>query len=121
MNLDKIELGNQYNTKSVVTNNFINGIKRSIEAVNSSKLNNKLLLFSKFLNNLKNHARSITNKLEKEEYLKDADALIKVLGIVKNIITNRNSFINVLNKTLLLRESEEEIVSERFMNIYEGI
>jgi hypothetical protein len=121
MNLDKIELGDKYSTKSTITNNFLNGIKKSINAVNSSKLNNKLLLFSKFMNNLKNHARTITSKLEKEQYIKDADSLIKVLGVVKNIITNRNSFINVLNKTLLLRESNEEIISERFLNIYEGI
>ena len=53
--------------------------------------------------------------------MEDIKAFMKVVGIIKNIVTNRNSFINVLNKTLMLQESGEDVISEQFLNIYEGI
>jgi hypothetical protein len=121
MNLDKVEFGEKYTTKEKITSNFANGIMRALESVNQSKIKNKVLLVTKFINDLKKHAKTIGNKLEKEKYLEDVKALIKVIGIVKNIIRNRNNFMNVLQKTLLLQESNEETVSEMFLNIYEGI
>jgi hypothetical protein len=121
MNLDKIEFGGNYSTKSKITSNFANGIKRSLDKVNSSKLKSKLLLVGKFIKDLKRFGKSISDKAEKQEYLEDVDALIKVIGIVKNIVANRSSFINVLKKTLSLQESGEEVVSEMFVNLYEGI
>jgi hypothetical protein len=121
MNLDKIELGGQYGTKSKISSNFANGIMRSLEKINQSKLKNKVLLVTKFVKDLKRHAKTISDKVEKEEYLEDVKAFMKVIGIVKNIINNRNHFANVLQKTLLLQESGEEIISESFLNIYEGI
>ena len=121
INLDKVEFGSNYSTRSKITGNFINGIMKSLDKVNSSKLNNKILLVNKFINNLKKHAKTIGNKIERQEYLQDIKSFLTVVNIVKNIVTNRNSFINVLNKTLLLQESGEEVVSEMFLNIYEGI
>lgn len=121
MNLDKVEFGTNYSTKSKITSNFAQGILRSLDSVNNSKLKSKLLLFTKFIKNLKRYSKTIEDKLQRQEYMEDVESFIKVIGIVKNIVTNRNSFINVLNKTLLLQESGEEVISETFLNIYEGI
>lgn len=121
MNLDKVEFGKNYGTKAKITSNFANGILKSLDNVNQSKLKNKILLVSKFIKDLKRHAKTISDKAEKEKYIEDVKAFIKVIGIVKNIINNRSNFINVLQKTLLLQESEQEITSDTFLNIYEGI
>lgn len=121
MNLDKVEFGKNYGTKAKITSNFANGILKSLDNVNQSKLKNKILLVSKFIKDLKRHAKTISDKAEKEKYIEDVKAFIKVIGIVKNIIDNRSNFINVLQKTLLLQESEQEITSDTFLNIYEGI
>lgn len=121
MNLDKVEFGKNYGTKAKITSNFANGILKSLDNVNQSKLKNKILLVSKFIKDLKRHAKTISDKIEKEKYIEDVKAFIKVIGIIKNIIINRNNFINVLQKTLLLQESAQEIISDTFLNIYEGI
>jgi len=121
MNLDKIELGNKYGIKKKITSNFIKGILDSLNKVNQSKIKNKAMLVAKFINNLKRHAKTIKDKLEKEKYTEDVKSLLNVLKVIKNIIINRNSFANVLQKTLMLQESDKEITSERFLNIYEGI
>lgn len=121
LNLDKIEFGQGYTTEKKITSNFVKGILNSLERVNQSKIKNKAMLVMKFINNLKKHAKTIKNSLEKEKYLEDVEALVNVLKVVKNIIVNRNSFANVLHKTLMLQESDEEVVSNTFINIYEGI
>ena len=120
-NLDKVEFGKGYGTKTTIKSNFANGIMKSLDNVNQSKLKSKVLLVSKFIKDLKRHAKTISDKVEKEEYLEDVKAFVKVISIVKNIITNRNHFANVLQKTLLLQESNEEVISKSFINIYEGI
>ncbi len=121
LNLDKVEFGDGYSTRSKITSNFANGILKSLNNVNESKLKNKLLLINKFIGNLKRHSKTIEDKIQRQEYMQDVKSFMKVIGIIKNIVSNRNSFINVLNKTLLLQESGEEVVSDMFHNIYEGI
>ena len=41
MNLDKVEFGKNYGTKAKITSNFANGILKSLDNVNQSKLKNK--------------------------------------------------------------------------------
>jgi hypothetical protein len=121
INLDKVEFGSNYSTRSKITSNFAKGILNSLNSINESRLKNKLLLVNRFIGNLKKHSKTIEDKFQRQEYMQDVKAFIKVISIIKNIVTNRNNFINVLNKTLLLQESGEEVVSEMFLNLYEGI
>ena len=48
-------------------------------------------------------------------------SFFKVANIIKNIINNREKFINVLNKTLVLSEGDESVIVESgFVNIMRG-
>ena len=119
--LGNIELGGKFETKSKITSNFADGILRSLNIVNSSKLKSKLLLVNRFVSNLKKYGKTISDKIERQEYMDDVKAFMKVISIIKNVIENRSNFVNVLKKTLLLQEGSEELTSEQFYNIYDGI
>lgn len=121
LGLGNIELGINKTTKAKITNNFINGLIRSMNSINNSKLKSKVGLSIKFLNNLNSHAKTIKNKMDKKEYMENVKAFKKVMTIIQNIIKNRNNFKNVLKQVLSLEESNKEIYSYRFVNIYEGL
>ena len=119
--LGNLEFGSGFKTKTTIPNNFLTGLGRSLERVNLSTLKNKTMLVTKLYLNMKKFAKTIRDKNQRKEYLKDMKSFFKVANIIKNIINNREKFINVLNKTLVLSEGDESVIVESgFVNIMKG-
>lgn len=119
--LGNLEFGSGFKTKTNVPNNFLSGLSRSLDRVNLSNLKNKTMLVTKLYLNMKKFAKTIRDKNQRKEYLKDMKSFFKVANIIKNIINNREKFINVLNKTLVLSEGDESVIVESgFVNIMKG-